>query len=319
MLSLEADDTKRTVAISLGLPKLIRDAYVDNDYPIDCELGGLDTIDISYPLPGESGAIPDFVVLVKLARIQDMILETLYTTTDRRDGVAKISKLQNDLNGWNLTHSETQPFIVGASHKSQGPGDGFYSSQGLVDWWIQLQGNLCLLLIHRPALTYKPEVPQFAKSFKQCMLASREIIQPVCEAPTSAISLAPCEVDLVFQAALVHVWYWKQFGEAEGDAAGDGVVILHQAQEVLHRLIPGANESFVQAVRNALATLQMLEQLFWPPIEGSVEGSVWSSQYSAPSDGVSFQQILESADTLATFDSLNDSGFEDWMFQALDG
>lgn len=88
-----------TVATSLGLPKLIRNAYIDNDYPIDCDLSENELI---YPLPGESGPLSNFLTIIHLGRIQDALLETLYTTTDRRNGIAKIARLQRDLEAWTL-------------------------------------------------------------------------------------------------------------------------------------------------------------------------------------------------------------------------
>ncbi|KAL1873528.1 hypothetical protein Daus18300_003891 [Diaporthe australafricana] len=80
-----------------GLPKVIHDADVDTDYPVDCELKDSASTELSFPLPGESTSIGGFITLARLSRLLSRTLAELYTTTERRDSVRKMELLRDEL------------------------------------------------------------------------------------------------------------------------------------------------------------------------------------------------------------------------------
>ncbi|KAI2816563.1 transcriptional regulator family: Fungal Specific TF [Aspergillus niger] len=83
-----------------GLPKLIQDDDVDTDLPIDTDLDDVTASDIPLPLPGETTSMATFILYVKLLRLFSSCLKSLYTTTKRRNGVAKITALDHELSVW---------------------------------------------------------------------------------------------------------------------------------------------------------------------------------------------------------------------------
>uniref|UniRef100_A0A0D2Y6K2 Transcription factor domain-containing protein n=1 Tax=Fusarium oxysporum (strain Fo5176) TaxID=660025 RepID=A0A0D2Y6K2_FUSOF len=83
-----------------GMPRLIRDQDVDTDFPTSVDHNLLSRTHVEFPLPGERSQVDTAISLFKLARIIGRTLEDLYTTTRRRGGVAKIARLQAELNMW---------------------------------------------------------------------------------------------------------------------------------------------------------------------------------------------------------------------------
>lgn len=52
---------------------------------------------MAFPLPGEASQVDTALLSFRLARIFGQILEKLYTTTQRRGGVTKITQFQMEL------------------------------------------------------------------------------------------------------------------------------------------------------------------------------------------------------------------------------
>ncbi|GKZ26855.1 hypothetical protein AbraCBS73388_003244 [Aspergillus brasiliensis] len=79
---------------------MIQDDDVDTDLPIDTDLDDATATDIPLPLPGETTSMATFILYVRLLRIFSNCLKSLYTTTKRRSGVAKITALDHELSVW---------------------------------------------------------------------------------------------------------------------------------------------------------------------------------------------------------------------------
>lgn len=174
-----------------GLPKVIHDADVDTDYPVDCELTESTATELSLPLPGESTSIGVFITLVRLSRLLSRTLAELYTTTERRDSVRKMELLRDELKAWNQSLPHSHPTLS--------------TAQGL---WVSLAEDYMRVLIHRPGLTFDHTTQPFAECLRICTAACSRIIR-------SATSLANFRfapgvdaalTSLVFQCALMVVF-----------------------------------------------------------------------------------------------------------------
>lgn len=82
---------------------------------------------------------------------------------------------------------------------------------------LKLMSNVCMLLIHLPALTFDPEVPQFSHSLKACVLACRntiEIFNNNNKDERRLFYLQPNGARLVFQSALT--WLYDSWHRGVG-------------------------------------------------------------------------------------------------------
>ncbi|KAL4959557.1 Zn(II)2Cys6 transcription factor [Aspergillus stella-maris] len=87
----------RITSIVHGLPALISDIDVDNDMPTDCQLRSLEDTELIHPLPGQTTPIFSFNHYAAMGKKMSSILDSLYTTTQRRLGAAKIERLDRDM------------------------------------------------------------------------------------------------------------------------------------------------------------------------------------------------------------------------------
>lgn len=228
-----------------GLPKVIHDADVDTDYPVDCELIESTATELSLPLPGESTSIGVYITLVRLSRLLSRTLAELYTTTERRDSVRKMELLRDEVKAW------SQSFLHGQSTLS--------TIQGL---WMSLAEDYMTVLIHRPGLTFDPTTRPFSECLQICTAACSRIISSATSlanfrfAPGVGASLS----SLVFQCALMVVFKHCHTPFQE-DAVQDNVV---QAVSILNKCADKAafahSPHLLAALSDAGGLLQSLSQ-----------------------------------------------------------
>ena len=191
-----------------GLPALINDADVDNDLPSDCSLHGLEAADILYPFPGESTGVSVFIQYVRIGRILSRVREKLYTTTKRRNGAIKIKDLAFDLRMWAQDlRSNGIYFDVGSlSETASGPVKRDIAGSNM---WLQMLGNVAMVLINRPGLSFDDTTAEFAG----CLLANAQssganlVLLEESRPPLWLRNLSMVSPGMVFQSALMHVYF----------------------------------------------------------------------------------------------------------------
>lgn len=143
------------ISCNNGLPKLIKDEDVDTELPI--EFNKLTLQNIEYPLPGEKAKNSGFVLLVKLFKVLNEILASLYTTTERRNGIPKITLLRRKLDHWReeflSVHEETSTERI-----------------------ITLLYYSLMIHLYRPGLTFPKEVEFFQHSLQESVVSSQKFI-----------------------------------------------------------------------------------------------------------------------------------------------
>ncbi|OJJ40830.1 hypothetical protein ASPWEDRAFT_102560 [Aspergillus wentii DTO 134E9] len=196
-----------------GLPKVIQDDDVDNDLPVDADLEDCTATEIPLPLPGESTNFGIFITYIKLLRIMSTCLKTLYTTTKRRNGVAKITALDQELSVWRNSIGNFKDRDTASEHE-KGIVEDVYANSSYHAFeipFLHLLSNVCMLLIHLPALTFEPAHPQFAKSLGSSVRAGLNILIILSRNHSNrrVDCLLPNRESLAFQSALVcfyHQW-----------------------------------------------------------------------------------------------------------------
>ncbi|KAF5582748.1 transcription activator acu-15 [Fusarium pseudocircinatum] len=151
-----------------GMPRLIRDQDVDTDFPTSVDHDLLSRTHVEFPLPGERSQVDTAISLFKLARIIGRTLEDLYTTTRRRGGVAKISRLQAELNMWERVVLEPEADPDPATS---------VAIKSLETTFLRVAHCVATIHIHRPALSFTTVDPQFASSLKACGQASARLVE----------------------------------------------------------------------------------------------------------------------------------------------
>ncbi|KAM0318270.1 hypothetical protein ACHAPQ_010758 [Fusarium lateritium] len=151
-----------------GMPRLIRDQDVDTDLPTSVDHDLLSRTHIEFPLPGERSQVDTAISLFKLARIIGRTLEDLYTTTRRRGGVAKIARLQAELNMWErvVLEPEIDPELATPP-----------LSKSLEYMFLRVAHCVATIHVHRPALSFTTADPQFVSSLKACGQASADLVE----------------------------------------------------------------------------------------------------------------------------------------------
>ncbi|RKK27335.1 hypothetical protein BFJ67_g16179 [Fusarium oxysporum f. sp. cepae] len=151
-----------------GMPRLIRDQDVDTDFPASIDHDLLSRTHVEFPLPGERSQVDTAISLFKLARIIGRTLEDLYTTTRRRGGVAKIARLQAELNMWERVVLE--PGLESEPATS-------VTTKSLEATFLRVAHCVATIHIHRPALSFTTADPQFVSSLKACGQASAKLVE----------------------------------------------------------------------------------------------------------------------------------------------
>lgn len=187
---------------------------------------------MAFPLPGEGSQVDSAIAMFELARIMGTALENLYTTTQRRGGVAKIKQLQAELDVWTR---KTSTLLSTIPNKPKGtysgldlsfePATAHEETPPLESVWLQVVLSITTIHVHRPALSFTSPEPQVADSLKRCIDASRTLIDTLSKAimPVDGIpglqqapenlfliTLYPSGPHLLWQAGL-HIVYahWK--------------------------------------------------------------------------------------------------------------
>ncbi|KAE8360070.1 hypothetical protein BDV27DRAFT_162012 [Aspergillus caelatus] len=172
-------------SILYGLPRNIQTADTDTDLPTNADYDDMHSDQLSYPLPGETTHIEPFLQYVHLAQILSRCLEQMYTTTNRRGGVAKIYRLQRELDVWKQNVQSSLPNIARTGeliqtrlHNINKPTTAYNSVEfpDSISLWLFILGELATMLIHRPALTFGQQEPQFADSLRACREATTQLI-----------------------------------------------------------------------------------------------------------------------------------------------
>ncbi|KAH7216301.1 fungal-specific transcription factor domain-containing protein [Fusarium oxysporum] len=151
-----------------GMPRLIRDQDVDTDFPISVDHNLLSRTHVEFPLPGERSQVDTAISLFKLARIVGRTLEDLYTTTRRRGGVAKIARLQAELNMWERVVLEPELESEPATSAT---------TKSLEATFLRVAHCVATIHLHRPALSFTTADPQFVSSLKACGQASAKLVE----------------------------------------------------------------------------------------------------------------------------------------------
>ena len=185
-----------------GLPRTVQHADVDVDLPINADFDDLHCEQLSYPLPGETTRVEPFIHYIQLSQLMSHCLQQMYTTTDRRGAIGKIQRLQRELDVWgqNVLASQSDISLMEDIGKND-----LGEMSGYISLWLSLLAQFTSVLIHRPALTFDPEEPQFSESLDVCVESATQII--ACFHNGSGHHLLPqmwpSGYHLVFQSALM--------------------------------------------------------------------------------------------------------------------
>ncbi|KFY00188.1 hypothetical protein V490_01452 [Pseudogymnoascus sp. VKM F-3557] len=153
-----------------GSPKSLRDQDIDADSPSEFDDDLVSAEGYVAALPGEPTGMMAFVELVKVTRILSQTLEILYATTNRRGAPGKIRFLDRLLDQWaNVLPDHLQVNFAEMSLMS--PEEALADlGQGAPEVvFIQLVYLYTRVLIHRPALSFKPQTDQSQASLLKCM------------------------------------------------------------------------------------------------------------------------------------------------------
>ncbi|KAL4936802.1 fungal-specific transcription factor domain-containing protein [Aspergillus oleicola] len=191
----------RITSIVHGLPTLISDTDVDNDMPTDCQFRCFEDTELIHLLPGQTTPVFFFNHYVAIGKKLSHVLDVLYTTTQRRQGAAKIERLDWDMRVWsqNFDADENIPDSIQVHVGSPDSGCG------KIIFWLRVLTHLSMVLIHRPGLTFDESTPEFATCLTACATSSSVIIHllDVSELGTACFrSLLPIGPGTIFHCAL---------------------------------------------------------------------------------------------------------------------
>lgn len=186
---------------------------------------------LEFPLPGERSQVDSALCMFGLARIVGKMLEQLYTTTNRRGGVAKISQLQADLDVWERSLPQTVDETGGIGT------DGGVAVESLETFFLRVALCVATVHIHRPALAFTAADPQFSDSLLACGRASARLItlvsrvvpaltdQPLAPQDTVlkylVVFLYPNGLNMLWQAGLTILFARWKSQDITGSESGD--------------------------------------------------------------------------------------------------
>ncbi|KAI1840921.1 hypothetical protein JX266_012857 [Neoarthrinium moseri] len=254
----------KSIAIAHGLPRTVNDADVDVDYPLDGDLEDMSGMGMSLPLPGETTPVHDFIRFCHLSRVLSSMLSQLYTTTDRRGGPEKISRLDQQLRTWHDRFDES----LNHTEDIGSPPSSIYDHKHLTSVWLPLMQHVARLLIHRPGLTFDPSTPKFRECLAVCTDASSEIVD-ICTrtAPAALRGVIPPVHALVFQCGMMHIFYHlhssgngqhsSEFHEESSAAVVERAIVLLSTASAENR----DSGHFVRTINDSVALLQSLSRV----------------------------------------------------------
>ncbi|KAI9036921.1 fungal specific transcription factor domain-containing protein [Aspergillus affinis] len=197
-----------------GLPRTVQLADTDTDLPINTDYDDLYCDQLSYPLPGETTTVEPFLHHVLVTQILSRCLEQMYTTTNRRGGVAKVHRLQREIEVWKQNVQSALPGLALIQQEIDTKRDNIHNSNNsailpsqYLDFsslWLFMLGELTVILIHRPALTFGPQEPQFVDSLQSCVESATNLILAFeyAQSEYPITRLWPLGYHIIFQSGL---------------------------------------------------------------------------------------------------------------------
>lgn len=273
--------------------------------------------ELPVPLPGESTEASMFISLAKLSTIMQQMTRMLFTTTERREGEAKIHKLDRQLRVWQYEHVE--------SLESANTGEDRHSFPR----HLQVLSHFCMLLIHQPGLTFEEENPQFASSMAVSLRSALDLLLSLAEfkAERTSSYLQPNWVRMIFQSGLMCLYY----------AWHNQTVILYSGDSVSEAPTSRASTTLAFATETAVDLLRL--QISELPTDGytmashergvtqqALEQAIMALQRMTDKtyalfDGSNQQPTNDSAvvdEGLASMDTLEDWSSSLWQLNADD-
>ncbi|KAJ5640657.1 hypothetical protein N7528_000282 [Penicillium herquei] len=305
-----------------GLPSLINDVDVDCDMPTDCHMDDLDAAELSHPLPGERTAVFLFIQYVALGKLLSRIRETLYTTTQRRNGATKINDLNLDLRMWNQNLKMTGIiFDIGTIPSPSLRNESAHENDRTV-LWLQLLANTAMVFINRPGLSFDDTTVEFANCLRACVASSTANLSLLKEVhvPNWLRNMSLVTPGMVFQSALMHVYcqcYCRTLNlegcpalEASMDMISHAIFVLEKDRTDFQHI--HVHQSFYnQSINEAIGTLQLLRSLLSTP--GHIPGTEPNiDQEFVDQTHRAFDDQSWSANAL---DDLNYVLTTDWMYE----
>ncbi|KAK5116983.1 hypothetical protein LTR62_006704 [Meristemomyces frigidus] len=134
-------------AVTLGLPKQLKDADIDCEYPADADDEYVTERGFQPTLPGESTKLSSALALFRAARILSKVLEEIYPAKTSYDlSMNKLGELSDELDAWSKSLA---PHL--RLHFAQDkPSTGTISSRSPL---LSLTYHYIRALIHRPAVS----------------------------------------------------------------------------------------------------------------------------------------------------------------------
>ncbi|KAL4793910.1 fungal-specific transcription factor domain-containing protein [Aspergillus venezuelensis] len=265
----------RITSIVHGLPALISDTDVDNDMPTDCQLRSLEDTELVHPLPGQTTPVFFFNQYATMGKKMSSILDLLYTTTQRRQGAAKIERLDRDMRVWsqNLDAGENTAESLQLHSLSSDSGCS------KMIFWLRILTHFAMVLVHRPGLTFEESTPDIKSCLAACVRSSTEIIRLLkiaASGSTYFLFLLPIGPGPILQCALMHVYCQCKartlpFSQTAGiPTLGESVDTIFRAVDILeryhqeessHSSSEVGNNFYLDVISTTIKTLRKLNSL----------------------------------------------------------
>ncbi|KAL1969186.1 hypothetical protein VTN77DRAFT_440 [Rasamsonia byssochlamydoides] len=196
-----------------GLPKTLRDRDIDVELPSDVDDDFVTADEYLLSLPGEPTGMLLFVSLIKVVRILSNTLESLYTTTERRQAVTKIESIDRLLDEW--LHNLPDHLHLDPAAQGTDPAVAF----------LHLTYLYTRFVAHRVAISFQPKVIQYWTSLAKCTALAKEIIclNSQCQRHLLVFEVNPGSHAYTLWScglmALYGFWEFKTRGEGDLDSA----------------------------------------------------------------------------------------------------
>ncbi|KAL3466995.1 fungal-specific transcription factor domain-containing protein [Aspergillus heterothallicus] len=317
----------RITAMVHGLPPLISDADVDNELSADCNIDDFSARELVHPFPGQTTAVAFFNHYTILAKKISSILNLLYTTTQRRQGVAKIQRLDRDLRVWTQDLGlDDEALETDLPHPQM-----TVNGCGSMILWLRLLSRFCIILINRPALTFDDKTREFAACLTACITASTETVHLLwlSDLEQSFLYLCPFGPGLVFQCALMHVYCQcksKIISLTGMPTVEESITVISNAINILVRYRPNSQPASIEgippedgqpgSIDSAIEVLKglilLLQNSSPQPLSWPAGSPLASTQYAIPTTclyDLNYMTAMDWAQDISdTFDSLPDLG-----------
>lgn len=191
------------ISLHYGLPKLINNEDDDNDLPIESDFDDITLTQLPLPFPGEPTRMSPFLCYIKMAKLLSSVLKELYTTTRRRNGTHKIEQLTRELQVWQSLSETTITTLYNVEQDLEQDVDSLRRETASI--WLHLLGQMALIYIHRPALTFESHEPQFQVSLDICSEAASTVLSilEMARGDGRLLRIFPSGPNLIFQCALL--------------------------------------------------------------------------------------------------------------------